>query len=258
MTNPSKLRVLQMEDNPGDARLVADLLAPADSEWDLTQVRTLSECLKQLGEESFNVLLLDLDVPDSCGITTLAAVRRDFPALPIVVLSGFEEIQYGLQCLEKGAQDYLVKGEINGRILRRAMRYAIERAKNDQALRASGARLRRFHESGVFGVIYWDVDGAIVYANDRFLKMVGYELDELTSGRVDWLQLTPPEYRHLDEASFNELKATGSKQMPFEKEYIRKDGSRFPVIVASAMLDEAHFQGVSFILDMTECKRTEK
>ena len=257
MTSTSTLRVLQMEDNPGDARLVADMLAPADSGWALTQIPTLNECLKQLGAGSFDVLLLDLDVSDSHGIATLAAVRHDFSAIPIVVLSGFEEIHYGLQCLEKGAQDYLVKDEINGRILRRAMRYAIERAKNEQALRTSDARLRRFHESGLFGVIYWDLDGALVYANNRFLKMVGYELEELISGRVDWAQLTPPEYRSLDEASFRELQATGRNQKPYKKEYIRKDGSRIPVIVASAILDEDSVQGVSFILDMTESQPTE-
>ena len=70
--------------------------------------------------------------------------------------------------------------------------------------------------------------------------------------------MTPPEYRYLDENSVAELKATGVNKTPFEKEYIRKDGTRIPIIVAGAMLDEAQFNGVAFVLDITERKRAEE
>jgi PAS domain S-box-containing protein len=125
-------------------------------------------------------------------------------------------------------------------------------------LRESEHRFRSFYESGLLGVIFWNMDGVIMDANDKFLEMVGYDRNDLKSGRIDWIRMTPPEYRHLDEASAKELKATGSNKQPFEKEYIRRDGSRFPIIVAGAMLDEARYNGVAFVMDIADRKLAEK
>ena len=98
----------------------------------------------------------------------------------------------------------------------------------EEALRENETRLRRFYESGLLGVIYWNMDGAIIDANDKFLEMVGYTREDLAAGSIDWLHMTPAEYRHLDEQSMAESKATGVNKAPFEKEYIRKDGTRIP------------------------------
>ena len=132
-----------------------------------------------------------------------------------------------------------------------------DRRKAEEALRESEVRLRRFYESSLIGVIYWNMDGVISDANDKFLQMVGYTREELVAGGIDWINMTPPEYRHLDEQSAKELKATGVNKKPFEKEYIRKDGTRLPIIVAGAMLDEVRFNGVAFVLDITERKKAE-
>jgi len=110
----------------------------------------------------------------------------------------------------------------------------------------------------MIGVIYWNMNGQIIDANDRFLEMVGYTRDELTSGRIDWINMTPPEFRHLDVSSVEELKATGINKTPFEKQYIRKDGSRLPIILAGALLDEERFNGVAFVLDITDRKKVEE
>ena len=133
-----------------------------------------------------------------------------------------------------------------------------EHKRDQEALQRSEQRLRRFYESGLIGVIYWNMSGAIVDANERFLQMVGYSREDLAGGRIDWLNMTPPEYRRLDEASVEELKAAGVNRKPFEKEYIRKDGTRIPVIVAGAMLDEERFDGVAFVLDITDRKAAEE
>jgi PAS domain S-box-containing protein len=133
-----------------------------------------------------------------------------------------------------------------------------EQRKAEEALRQSEARFRRIYESGMLGVIFWNLDGAILDANDKFLEMTGYDRDDLTAGSIDWLLMTPPEYRPLDEASVEELKATGVNAAPFEKEYIRKDGSRVPIIVTGAMLDEARFNGVALAMDITERKQAEE
>ena len=126
------------------------------------------------------------------------------------------------------------------------------------ALRDSEHRLRRFYEAGLVGVIYWNTDGEIVDANDRFLEMVGYTREELRAGEIDWINMTPTDQRYLDERSLAELKATGANAVPFEKDYLRKDGTRVPVILASAMLDEERRNGVAFVLDNTERRRAEE
>ncbi len=127
----------------------------------------------------------------------------------------------------------------------------------EQALQESEERLRRFYESDLLGVIYWNMNGEITEANARFLKMVGYTHEDLLAGQIDWIRMTPFEYRQRDEESMAELRASGINQVPFEKEYVRKDGTRVPVVLAGAMLDEGRFDGVAVVLDITERKRAE-
>jgi PAS domain S-box-containing protein len=127
----------------------------------------------------------------------------------------------------------------------------------DEALRRSETRLRRFYESGVVGVIYWNTEGAITEANDKFLDLVGYTRADMAEGCLNWARMTPPEFRELDDAALRGLKATGIGTA-YEKEFVRKDGTRIPVVINSAMLDEARQKGVAFVLDITERKRAER
>jgi len=133
-----------------------------------------------------------------------------------------------------------------------------ERRHAERALRESEARQRRFYESGLVGVTYWNAEGGILDANDRFLDMVGHTREELEAGELDWFEMTPVEFARLDEHSLAELKADGVNSAPIEKEYLRKDGARVPVIVAGAMLDDERQEGVAFVLDITDRKRAEE
>lgn len=133
---------------------------------------------------------------------------------------------------------------------------AIRRA-TEAALRQGEVRLRRFHESGMLGVTYWKMDGTITDANDRFLEMLGYTREDLDAGRINWRDATPEEYRPFDDRAVAELRATGVSKSPREKEYIRKDGTRVPVIITAATLDEERLNGVAFVLDTSALKRAE-
>ena len=128
-----------------------------------------------------------------------------------------------------------------------------EEEKSRLALQAAGQRLRRFYDSGLFGVIFWNMDGKITDANDTFLSMTGYSRSDLEAGSIDWGDLTPPEFRDRDEEAVRELRAAG-RNVPYEKEYLRKDGSRLPILIAGAMLDEGRFNGVAFVLDTSELR----
>jgi PAS domain S-box-containing protein len=131
------------------------------------------------------------------------------------------------------------------------------RQATEEALRQGEIRLRRFHESGMLGVTYWNMDGTITDANDRFLDMLGYAREDLELGRVNWRDVTPKEYISADELANAELRATGVSRAPREKECIRKDGTRVPVIITAATLDEERLKGVAFVMDISALKKAE-
>ncbi len=118
-------------------------------------------------------------------------------------------------------------------------------------------KIRRLVDSNIIGIMIWEVSGLIFEANDAFLQMVGYDREDLAAGRLDRTSLTPPEWRDRDARTVAELRQIGTAQ-PFEKEYLRKDGSRVPVLIGGAMFEEGTNQGVGFVLDLTERKRAEE
>jgi PAS domain S-box-containing protein len=135
-----------------------------------------------------------------------------------------------------------------------------EREKAETAVRelATGlqSKVRCLVNSNIIGICIWDVEGRIIEANEAFLHIVGYGRGDLASGRLRWTELTPSEWREADEQALSELAANGICK-PFEKEYFRKDGSRVPVLVGAALLEERRDEGVAFVLDLTERKRAE-
>jgi PAS domain S-box-containing protein len=118
------------------------------------------------------------------------------------------------------------------------------------------AKVRRLVDSNIIGIFLWDLAGGIIEANEAFLHMVQHGRDDLVSGRVRWTDLTPAEWRDRDQRAVAELAATGTIQ-PYEKEYLRKDGSRVPVLIGAAAFGEGRDQGVAFVVDLTERKRAE-
>jgi signal transduction histidine kinase len=142
------IEVLLIEDNPGDARLIREMLredtwGPNAAQFTLTLAGTLHEGMEVVRSRMMpncengacDVLLLDLNLPDSFGLETLDHARSQAPDLPIVVLTGFDDQAIGIDAVKRGAQDYLVKGEITGDVLRRALTYAIMRGEAENASR---------------------------------------------------------------------------------------------------------------------------
>ena len=115
-------------------------------------------------------------------------------------------------------------------------------------------KIRRLFDANIIGIIIWEVEGRILEANDAFLRIVGYDREDLASGRLHRTDLTPPEWRDRDLHTVAELKRVGTAH-PFEKEYVRKDGSRVPVLIGGTMFGEG--RGVGFVLDLTALKRAE-
>jgi PAS domain S-box-containing protein len=118
------------------------------------------------------------------------------------------------------------------------------------------AKIRRLVEANIIGIFIFDLEDRIIEANDAFLKLVGYDREDLFAGRVRWTDLTPPEWRDRYARAAVELKMTGAVQ-PYERECFRKDGSRVPALIGSATFDQQRDQGVAFVLDLTERKSAE-
>jgi PAS domain S-box-containing protein len=119
------------------------------------------------------------------------------------------------------------------------------------------AKIRRLVEANIIGVFIGDFDGRIVEANDAFLRIVGYDREDLAADRINWKDLTPQDWRERDAQWIEEHKRTGVR-LPIEKEYFRKGGGRVPVLLGSATVEEGRSQFVTFILDLTERKRAEE
>jgi PAS domain S-box-containing protein len=119
------------------------------------------------------------------------------------------------------------------------------------------AKVRRLVESNIIGISMFDFDGRVIEANEAFLHIVGHSRNDIVSGRVSWSELTPAEWQEADDRAVAELRATGSCKA-YEKEYLRHDGSRVPVLVGAAAIDGPGNQGVCFVLDLTERKRAEE
>lgn len=143
MTNEG-IRALLIEDNPGDVRLIRELFGEiGGASIDLECADRLSVGLERLLDGGIDVVLLDLGLPDTQGLDTFIKAKAQAPGVPIVVLTGLKDDGVAAQAVREGAQDYLVKGQVSGELLARAMRYAIERKRGEQALREYSNRLEQ-------------------------------------------------------------------------------------------------------------------
>lgn len=149
-----RIRILLVEDDPDDVWVMRNLLGDRwDEPFDLVQVELLSAAIERCDEDRFDVILLDLSLPDSRGLETFFAMHAQAGDVPIVVLSGYSDEASAVKAVQAGAEDYLVKGQVNDRMLARSIRYAIERSRRHRAeetMRDTSEefRLRRRSSSG--------------------------------------------------------------------------------------------------------------
>ena len=134
-----------------------------------------------------------------------------------------------------------------------------ERKQAEEALRRSEARARRLVESSIIGIGIGTLDGKLLDANDAWLKLLGYTHEEMLSGTLRWGKMTPPEYHEIDQRAVDQLTKTGVA-LPWEKEFIRKDGSRVAVLIGVAALEseQGDIEAVSFVVDLSERKQLEQ
>ena len=142
-------------------------------------------------------------------------------------------------------------------VLASAAAISLENGRLYRELQEREAKIGRLVDANVVGILIWDLEGRILEANDAFLRIVGYQREDLTAGRLRWTDLTPQEWHEHDEHALTNLRTVGSTQ-PYEKEYFRKDGNRVLVLVGGALIQQGGNEGVAFVLDLSEQKRAEE
>jgi len=185
VTTASPLRILLVEDNPGDVLLIQETLGDGQGEFELESVERLAAALERLRTGGIHVVLLDLTLPDSAGLGTFTAVRTNAPDVPIVVLTGLSDEALAVATVRDGAQDYLVKGQVDGNLLGRTIRYAFERNQvrrqletSERQLRESEVGYRTLVERAPVGIYRSSAEGKFLSVNAALVRMLGYDSPE--------------------------------------------------------------------------------
>jgi len=254
------IRVLLIEDNPGDARLVREMLVETGgNRFNLEHVERISQGLTRLSQEDFQVILLDLSLPDGHGLETVDRVCNVARHIPVLVLTGLYDETLAIRAVQEGAQDYLVKGQMDGNLLRRAIRYATERKRVEEALRESEERYRNILDTIEDGYFEVNIAGNFTFFNNSLQKMLGYSKEEM-------MGMNNREYMDKEMAKkvyrgFNQIYTTGEPLKTFDYEIIRKDGIKRIIegsisLIRNGKGEPIGFRGIT--RDITERKQAEQ
>ncbi|MCB9506208.1 MAG: protein kinase [Myxococcales bacterium] len=183
------VRVLLVEDNPGDAMLVQEGLAEAPGgDFEVVEARTLAEAIAVARESHPDLALLDLSLPDCRGLETLERLRSAVPDLPVVVLTGLDDDRVGVASLQAGAQDFVVKDELTGRRLTRAVRLALERSRAERASRTWQDRYTEWIRHAVDGMFDWDLESNQTTYSPGWCAAYRLDPARVGSGPEEWLE----------------------------------------------------------------------
>ncbi len=253
----NQIRALLIEDDPDDILLLKDSLVEIGlGKIKLDYVDRLSKGLIQLGSQVYDVILLDLNLPDSRGLDTLNTTIKRYPRIPVVVLSGLADDAITVEAVRRGAQDYLVKGDISGPLVMRVVRYAIERKQVEAVLRASEARYRTLVETSPNGITLADLEGKLLLCNQQAARLLSYASPEAMVG-VNFFKLIAP---HDRQPAASNIRKTLNEGKVTTSEYtlVRRDGSPFPAEISTAVQYNTSGTPVGFICitrDITERKK---
>jgi len=232
MSDKSIKMLLVVEDNPGDARLIREMFDEQEAHrTEFTHVECMSDAERHLKDNQVDIILLDLGLPDAQGLEAVRRVRKAAPRTPLVVLTGLDDESLATQALQDGAQDYLVKGQIDARSLLRSLRYAVERKAMEEELFVEQERAQVTLNSIGDAVACTDISGNISFLNFVAEKMTGWTLVEAIGHPM-------PEILRIVDAVTREIISnpmeieTGQKtslHLPPNSVLIRRDGFEIPI-----------------------------
>lgn len=255
-----KLKVLLIEDNLGDARLISEMISDvAGSKIQIDHAFRLSTGLERLSKCQFDAILLDLGLPDSTGLDTLRKVHARAGSVPIIIMTYNEGEEIGLKAMQTGAQDYLIKLQIDGVLLVRSLRYAIERMKSEEKLMESEDRFRVTFEQAAVGIAHVDLNGKWIRVNQKFCSMMGYTVYELLLLSMDDVTY-PADIQTVLELK-EKLLSGEIKSCTLEKRFLRKDGAVLWASLTASLYCGQNGEAKYYIIvaeDVTERKHSER
>jgi len=225
---PTSIRVLLIEDNPGDCRLLRALLGESEAHhFELSEAPRLEEGLAKVAAEDFDVLLVDLSLPDSHGLDTFSRLHSKAGNTPIIVLSGLDDETVAIKAVREGAQDYLVKGKVDSYFLSTAITYAIERHRVERALNETQEHYKRLLDSITdygFTVEIVDGDPGKATHGPGCEAVTGYSVAEYEADPDLWFRIVHEEDRNAVCDQITQV-LCGEMPSPLEHRFLHKDGS---------------------------------
>ncbi|MGZ4856873.1 MAG: response regulator [Methanobacteriaceae archaeon] len=257
MESEEVIKILFVEDNPGDVVIIKEMLKEIDGiHFEVTTADNLKEGINHLINEDFDILLLDLNLPDSEGIQTFITINQNARDLPIIILTGLSDEEFAITSVGKGAQDYLVKGQTDGQLLAKSIKYSIERKRIEKELRSSEEKYRLMVEKIQSGVFLIDSENKLKYVNESMAKMLGYTVHEMLNRQISHFIDRKGESKlkyHLDRLK------KGSAQT-YELELLNKTGNNLSVLISTSALfkgDGEYFGAISIMTDISARKGME-
>jgi two-component system, cell cycle sensor histidine kinase and response regulator CckA len=259
----SPIHILHLEDDPNDARLINKTLAAEGVTCAITVVRNRDDFVAALERGGIDLVLSDSALPDFDGMSALKIVHANWPAIPLILVSGTMGEQRAIDSLKSGATDYILKDNLSrmAPAVCRAMQEVEERTgkrRTEEALQESDQLLRTVFGESPMGIALVGVDGRAVLTNAALEKMLGYTGEELS--RMSFAEFTHPEDCAKDLELYQELIQGARQGYELEKRYLRKDGqavwARLSVSLARENAGHANF-AIAMVEDMTERRRLE-
>jgi len=251
------IRILLVEDNPGDAVIINEMLKEIyPKKFELVHFKRLEDSVQHVNEE-FDIVLLDLNLPDSRGIETFNIMNKNAPKMPIIILTGLLDEELAINIVAEGAQDYLVKGNIDKQLLSRSIKYSIERKRIEMDLRKSEEKYRIMVEKIESGLFLINSKNEINYVNSQMAGMLGYKIDELLNR--DIYSLIKKNCRSVFKKHL-QTKSKGIGQT-YELQFLKNNGSSLWVLMSTNPLKKINGEyigAISIMTDITARKGMEK
>jgi diguanylate cyclase (GGDEF)-like protein/PAS domain S-box-containing protein len=251
MSKKSIKALLLVEDNPGDARLLREMLGEQSADrTEVSHVGSMSDAEAHISLRAVDIILLDLGLPDANGLEAIRRAHAAAPRIPLVVLTGLDDESLAAQSLQEGAQDYLIKGQIETRGLLRSLRYAVERKIMEEALFAEKERAQVTLNSIGDAVVCTDIAGDITFLNPVAEKMTGWSLQEAAGRPMTEV------FRTLDAISSEPTETTAelailqirAVHLPPSCTLIRRDGMEIPIEDSIAAIHNREGQAIGAVI----------
>jgi PAS domain S-box-containing protein len=246
------LRVLLVEDSATDAKLVVHALQAMGRPLEVERVEDGASMSLALEKGTWDVVLSDWSMPRFSALGALALLKEAGSDIPFIIVSGTVGEEAAVDAMRAGARDYVLKDRL-GRLVP-AIEREVRECREHAAHRDIQTRFARLADSGLIAISMSHMNGAVLEANDMYLRTLGYTREDLRAGKVRWTDMTPPEWKASNARASEQLASSGVAT-PWEKEYFRRDGSRVPVMVGIATLD--HSKNINFFVDLTEQKKAQ-